>query len=83
MNIPKWRRIFFIFNDCMDAGGRAMQEQLPRRKNRRVVGYVTILTTQEINKKASKLGIFFVGNCLNAGASVFPYFPPTQELIEP
>ena len=35
-----------------------------RRKNRRVAGYVTILTTQEINKKTSKWGVFFVGNRL-------------------
>jgi len=54
----------FIYNDCKDAGGRATQEQLPRRKNRRVAGYVTILTTKEINKKTSKWGVFFVGNRL-------------------
>jgi hypothetical protein len=43
----------------MDAGGRAMQEQLSRRIRGCIAGYVTLFTTQKRVKKTSKLGIFF------------------------
>jgi len=36
-----------------------MQVQLPRRKKRRIGGYVTLFTTQKRVKKTSKWGIFF------------------------
>jgi len=36
-----------------------------RRKNRRIASYVTIFTTQKMDKKTSKLGTFFAGNRLN------------------
>jgi len=60
MNIPKLRRSLSICNDCMDAGGRTMQEQLPRRKKRRIVSYVNLSSTQKMDNKTRKLGIFFV-----------------------
>ena len=49
----------------MDAGGRATQEQLPRRKKGRIASYATLFTTKKMDKKTSKLGIFFAGNRLN------------------
>ena len=45
-----------MFNDCMDAGGRAMQEQLPRRKKGRIAGYVTLFTTQKMDNKDQQVG---------------------------
>jgi|GEM_PF-6133417 len=36
-----------------------------RRKNRRIARYVTIFTTQKMDKKTSELGIFFAGNRLS------------------
>jgi len=48
----------------MDAGGRAMQEKLQRCEKRRIVSYLTIFTTQKMDKKTSRVGIFFVGNRL-------------------
>jgi len=53
-----------IYNDCKDAGGRATQERLPRRKKGRIAGYATLFTTQKMGKKTSQLGIFFAGNRL-------------------
>jgi hypothetical protein len=44
----------------MDVGGRTMQEQLPRRKKRRIVSYVNLSSTQKMDNKTRKLGIFFV-----------------------
>jgi ankyrin repeat protein len=35
-----------------------------RRKKGRIAGYVTLFTTQKMDKKTSKLGIFFAGNRL-------------------
>jgi len=43
-----------------------MQEQLPRRKKGRIASYVILFTTQKMDKKASKLGIFFAGNRLKS-----------------
>jgi hypothetical protein len=36
-----------------------------RRKKGRIASYVTLFTTQEMDKKTSKMGIFFAGNRLN------------------
>ncbi len=44
-----------------------MQEQLPRRKNGRIVSYATIFTTQQTDKKTSQVGIFFAENRLRLG----------------
>jgi hypothetical protein len=35
-----------------------------RRKKGRIASYVTLFTTQKMDKKPSKLGIFFAGNRL-------------------
>ena len=40
-----------------------------RRKKGRIASYVTLFTTLKMDKKTSKLGIFFAGNRLN------PSFP--------
>jgi len=48
-----------------------MQEQLPRRKKGRIASYVALLTTQEIVKKTSKLGIFLSGNSLMVETQYF------------
>ena len=37
-----------------------------RRKKGRIASYVTLFTTQEMDKKTSKLGIFFAGNRLSS-----------------
>ncbi len=50
------------------------------QKNRRVAGYVTILTTQRMNKKTSDLGIFFVENRLNY-FQVMPDKPETLRYL--
>ena len=47
-----------------------MQEQLPRRKKGRIAGYVTLFTTQTMDKKTGKLGIFFAGNRLKAPVKI-------------
>jgi hypothetical protein len=36
-----------------------------RRKKGRIASYVTLFATQEMDKKTSKLGIFFAGNRLS------------------
>ena len=62
---PNCTGFLFTFNDCMDAGGRATQEQLPRRKKGRIASYATLFTTKKMDKKTSKLGIFFAENRLS------------------
>jgi hypothetical protein len=44
----------------MDAGDKTVQEQLPRRKKRRIVSYVNLSSTQKMDNKTRRLGIFFV-----------------------
>lgn len=48
-----------------------MWEQLPRRENRRIARYVPIITVQKMDKKASKLGIFFAVNRLMPAQIVY------------
>ena len=52
MNIPELRRIFVHFQGV---------------KRGRIASYATLFTTQKMDKKTSKLGIFFAGNRLNMG----------------
>ena len=42
-----------------------------RRKNGRIVSYVTIFTTQQTDKKTSQVGIFFAGNRLITQSLIF------------
>jgi outer membrane lipoprotein-sorting protein len=50
MNSPELRRIFVHFQGV---------------KRGRIASYATHFTTQKMDKKTSKLGLFFAGNCLN------------------
>jgi len=81
MNIPDLLVFLPIFNDCMDAGGRAMQEQLPRRKKGRIASYVTLFTTRKMGKKTSKSGIFIAGNSLSLIFQILREFQ--QKLVYP
>jgi hypothetical protein len=50
--------------------GRVMQEQLPRRINRRIASYATIYATPKMRKKTSKMLIYlWLGT----------YIPPSRE----
>ena len=49
--------------------GRTMQEQLSRRRNRRIAVYVTIFTRYKTNKKTSKMSGLFVASCLSSNFS--------------
>jgi hypothetical protein len=49
MNMPNLRRIFVFFQGLK--GG--------------IVGYVTIFTGQKRDKKTSRIGLLFAGNCLS------------------
>ena len=42
-----------------------------RRKQGRIASYVTLFTTKKMDKKTSKLGIFFAGNRLKTPHAVF------------
>ena len=55
MNIPKLRRIFVHFQGV---------------KRGRIASYVTLFTTQKMDKKTSKLGKFFAGNHLGLALSL-------------
>ena len=69
---PNCAGFLFIVNDCKDAGCRATQEQLPRRKEGRIASYESNFTTLKMNKKISKSDIFIVGNRLNIRACSNP-----------